>query len=193
MVDWTDSRLLKRCVNVSGGTTGNVISPVTAVHSTIPVQGKKKTALAGGWGTPQCCVGEGDAAEARRLAGERPQLIGCCLCGVLIPGRDPDNGLGVQSTSVQMESIWRMQVVRENATKRDIWKRCSTLLDIWISPQCCSTVDKANTEFVAAHRKVEQVSEETDHLRMALDKCNTRERRCLWQLPSMCISCSLQL
>lgn len=67
---------------------------------------------------------------------EHLQLVSCCMYSVVY-GRDPDNGLVVQSTSVQMESIWRMQVVRENATKRDIWKRCSTLLDIWIAPRCC--------------------------------------------------------
>ncbi len=57
---------------------------------------------------------------------EHLQLVSCCMYSVVY-GRDPDNGLVVQSTSVQMESIWRMQVVRENATKRDIWKRCYTL------------------------------------------------------------------
>ena len=42
------------------------------------------------------------------------------------------NMFWAQSTSVQMDSIWRMQVVRENATKRDIWKRCYANLF------CCS-------------------------------------------------------
>ncbi|KAL3147673.1 hypothetical protein ABBQ32_002426 [Trebouxia sp. C0010 RCD-2024] len=54
----------------------------------------------------------------------------------------------LQKLSSQMESIWRMQVVKESAAKRDIWKR-----------------------------KVEQVSEETDALRMALDKHTGRQHR----------------
>lgn len=54
----------------------------------------------------------------------------------------------LQKISSQMESIWRMQVVKESTAKRDIWKR-----------------------------KVEQVSEETDALRAALDKHTGRQHR----------------
>ncbi|DBB07548.1 TPA: hypothetical protein ACH3X3_009005 [Trebouxia sp. C0006] len=54
----------------------------------------------------------------------------------------------LQKISSQMESIWRMQVVKESTAKRDIWKR-----------------------------KVEQVSEETDSLRVALDKHTGRQNR----------------
>ena len=103
---------------------------------------------------------------------ERLQLVSCCgsMAGIT-------TDFVVQSTSVQMESIWRMQVVRENATKRDIWKRCSPCVIC-----CCSAVlqncSPTQHQLFAAHRKVEQVAEETDHLRLALDKCNTRERRC---------------
>ncbi len=54
----------------------------------------------------------------------------------------------LQRISQQMDSIWRMQVLRESNTKRDIWKL-----------------------------KVEQVSEETDALRTALEKHTHKERR----------------
>ncbi|KAG2446607.1 hypothetical protein HYH02_008592 [Chlamydomonas schloesseri] len=47
-----------------------------------------------------------------------------------------------------MDSIWRMQVIRENASKRDVWKR-----------------------------KVEQVSEELDTLRAALERHGSRESK----------------
>ncbi|KAG2483470.1 hypothetical protein HYH03_017653 [Edaphochlamys debaryana] len=50
--------------------------------------------------------------------------------------------------SGEMDSIWRMQVIRENASKRDVWKR-----------------------------KVEQVSEELDLIRTALDRHSSRENR----------------
>ena len=55
----------------------------------------------------------------------------------------------LQRISQQMDSIWRMQVLRESNTKRDLWKL-----------------------------KVEQVSEETDALRTALEKHTHKERRC---------------
>ncbi|BDA40502.1 probable Golgi SNAP receptor complex member 2 [Coccomyxa sp. Obi] len=54
----------------------------------------------------------------------------------------------LQRISQQMDSIWRMQVLRESNTKRDIWKL-----------------------------KVEQVSEETDALQTALEKHTHKERR----------------
>lgn len=47
-----------------------------------------------------------------------------------------------------MDAIWRMQVVRENASKRDVWKR-----------------------------KVEQVHEEVDTFRRALERYSSRESR----------------
>eukprot|EP00198_Chlamydomonas_reinhardtii_P004819 XP_001694155.1 Qb-SNARE protein, Bos1/Membrin family [Chlamydomonas reinhardtii] len=50
--------------------------------------------------------------------------------------------------STEMDSIWRMQVIRENASKRDVWKR-----------------------------KVEQVSEELDTLRVAMDRHGSRESK----------------
>ncbi|GFR51312.1 hypothetical protein Agub_g13677 [Astrephomene gubernaculifera] len=50
--------------------------------------------------------------------------------------------------SCEMDSIWRMQVIRENASKRDVWKR-----------------------------KVEQVSEELDSIRRALERQTHRESR----------------
>ncbi|PNH08898.1 Membrin-11 [Tetrabaena socialis] len=50
--------------------------------------------------------------------------------------------------SGEMDSIWRMQVIRENASKRDVWKR-----------------------------KVEQVSEELDNMRQALERNSSRESR----------------
>ncbi|GIL74007.1 hypothetical protein Vretimale_5062 [Volvox reticuliferus] len=50
--------------------------------------------------------------------------------------------------SGEMDAIWRMQVIRENASKRDVWKR-----------------------------KVEQVSEELDSIRQALDRHTRRESR----------------
>ena len=53
-----------------------------------------------------------------------------------------------QRTSSELDSIWRMHVVRENASKRDVWKR-----------------------------KVEAVSEELHILRMSLDKYGSREQR----------------
>ena len=43
------------------------------------------------------------------------------------------NYVMMQKTSTEMDSIWRMQVVRENASKRDIWKRCASL------PRRCSS------------------------------------------------------
>ena len=29
----------------------------------------------------------------------------------------------LQRTSTELESVWRMQVIRENNSKRDVWKR----------------------------------------------------------------------
>lgn len=55
----------------------------------------------------------------------------------------------LQRISQQMDSTWRMRVLRENYSNRDIWKL-----------------------------KVEQVSEETDALRIALEKHTHKERRC---------------
>ena len=55
----------------------------------------------------------------------------------------------LQRISQQMDSMWRMQVVRNSTSKSDIWKR-----------------------------RVEQVAEETDALRAALDKHTHKERRC---------------
>ena len=78
-----------------------------------------------------------------------------------------------QSTSTQMDSIWRMQVVRENATKRDIWKRYGSAARVL----CCASFPGCHI-ICAGLRKVEQVSEEADHLKQALDKYDTRERRC---------------
>eukprot|EP00232_Nephroselmis_pyriformis_P000063 CAMPEP_0182906556 /NCGR_PEP_ID=MMETSP0034_2-20130328/33818_1 /TAXON_ID=156128 /ORGANISM="Nephroselmis pyriformis, Strain CCMP717" /LENGTH=226 /DNA_ID=CAMNT_0025042247 /DNA_START=102 /DNA_END=782 /DNA_ORIENTATION=- len=54
----------------------------------------------------------------------------------------------LQRVSAEMDSMWRMQVVREGASKKDIWKR-----------------------------KVEGIGEESDSLRMALDKFQSRETR----------------
>ena len=54
----------------------------------------------------------------------------------------------LQRISQQMDSTWRMQVVRSSTAKSDVWKR-----------------------------RVEQVAEETDALRAALDKHTHRERR----------------
>jgi hypothetical protein len=47
-----------------------------------------------------------------------------------------------------MDSVWRMQVLQQSNTKRDMWKL-----------------------------KVEQVSEETDALRTAMEKHTHKERR----------------
>jgi len=55
----------------------------------------------------------------------------------------------LQRVSQQMDSQWRMQVVRTSTSKSDVWKR-----------------------------RVEQVAEETDALKAALDKHTHRERRC---------------
>ena len=54
----------------------------------------------------------------------------------------------LQKISNQMEKQWRILVVQENASKRDMWKR-----------------------------KVEQVVEDTDQYRIALEKYGTRESR----------------
>ncbi|KAK9825436.1 hypothetical protein WJX81_007409 [Elliptochloris bilobata] len=54
----------------------------------------------------------------------------------------------LQRISQQMDSTWRMQVVRSSTAKSDIWKR-----------------------------RVEQVAEETDALKAALDKHTHHERR----------------
>ncbi|EFJ49694.1 Qb-SNARE, Bos1/Membrin family [Volvox carteri f. nagariensis] len=54
----------------------------------------------------------------------------------------------LERISSEMDSIWRMQVIRENSSKRDVWKR-----------------------------KVEQVSEELDSIRQALDRHTSRESR----------------
>ncbi|GLC45554.1 hypothetical protein PLESTB_001205600 [Pleodorina starrii] len=63
--------------------------------------------------------------------------------------RDLKSKLGdLARISGEMDSIWRMQVIRENASKRDVWKR-----------------------------KVEQVSEELDSIRHALDRHTGRESR----------------
>ena len=59
------------------------------------------------------------------------------------------NRLGeLQRLAQQMDSMWRMQSLRDSSSKRDIWKH-----------------------------KVEQVSEEYDALSAALDKHSHRERR----------------
>ncbi|GAX76098.1 hypothetical protein CEUSTIGMA_g3541.t1 [Chlamydomonas eustigma] len=54
----------------------------------------------------------------------------------------------LQRTSVELENVWRMYVIRENNSKRDVWKR-----------------------------KVEQIAEEVHTLRISLDKFGTREQR----------------
>ncbi len=54
----------------------------------------------------------------------------------------------LQRINQQMDSTWRMQVLRESSSKSGIWKL-----------------------------KVEQVSEETNALRAALDKYTHKERR----------------
>ena len=54
----------------------------------------------------------------------------------------------LQKLAQQMDSMWRMQSLRDSSSKRDIWKH-----------------------------KVEQVSEEYDALSAALDKHSHRERR----------------
>ena len=59
----------------------------------------------------------------------------------------------LQRLAQKMDSLWRMQSLRESTSKRDIWKH-----------------------------KVEQVSEECDALGAALDKHGHRERRCGHQL-----------
>ena len=60
----------------------------------------------------------------------------------------------LQRVSQQMDSQWRMQVVRTSTSKSDVWKR-----------------------------RVEQVAEETDALKAALDKHTHRERRCAGGAP----------
>lgn len=132
-----------------------------------------------------------------------------------------------------MDSIWRMQVVRENATKRDIWKRCAccpSQQPLALSIGCLNSSIHASTRlrkksaqtqkvvqdfllsldadsiralhllrgsgalFVAdarlggSCRKVEQVSEEADHLKTALDKYGTRERRYCTAICPNCFS-----
>ncbi len=57
-------------------------------------------------------------------------------------------GIVPQKISSDMDAIWRMQVIKESAAKRDIWKN-----------------------------KVEQVAEETDSLRAGLYRFSGRERR----------------
>jgi len=54
----------------------------------------------------------------------------------------------LQKVSIDMDGLWRMQMLREAASKRDIWKR-----------------------------KVEQVAEEADSLRLSLDKYNVQQHR----------------
>ena len=73
------------------------------------------------------------------------------------------NRLGeLQRLAQQMDSMWRMQSLRDSSSKRDIWKH-----------------------------KVEQVSEEYDALSAALDKHSHRERRyaalhCFHDLEASC-------
>lgn len=54
----------------------------------------------------------------------------------------------LQKISIDMDALWRMQSMRETSSKRDIWKR-----------------------------KVEQVAEEADALRIALDKVGVSHQR----------------
>ena len=54
----------------------------------------------------------------------------------------------LQKLSVDMDGLWRMQSLREAASKRDLWKR-----------------------------KVEQIADEADALRTALDRCGQRQHR----------------
>jgi golgi SNAP receptor complex member 2 len=54
----------------------------------------------------------------------------------------------LQKISVDMDGMWRMQSLKEAASKRDLWKR-----------------------------KVEQVAEEADALRVGLERLNVRVRR----------------
>lgn len=71
-------------------------------------------------------------------------------------GGTPDGFVGdlqkqlaqLQKISVDMDGLWRMQSMREAPSKRDIWKR-----------------------------KVEQVAEEADALRVALDRFSIRHHR----------------
>ena len=61
-----------------------------------------------------------------------------------------------------------MQVVKESTAKRDIWKRYAALAANSLSRQLLTA---------RACRKVEQVSEETDALRLAIDKHTGRQYR----------------
>eukprot|EP00775_Hariotina_reticulata_P002133 gene2133-2452_t len=54
----------------------------------------------------------------------------------------------LQRISRELDSQWRMQLVRQQTAKRDVWKR-----------------------------KVEQVAEETDFLRLSLDRFGGREAK----------------
>jgi Golgi SNAP receptor complex protein 2 len=54
----------------------------------------------------------------------------------------------LQKISIDMDGMWRMQMMREAASKRDIWKR-----------------------------KVEAVAEEADAMRSGLDRCGSRQAR----------------
>lgn len=54
----------------------------------------------------------------------------------------------LQRTRAELDGIWRMHVVRETSSRRDVWKR-----------------------------KVEQVSQETDFLKLSIEKLTMREER----------------
>ena len=64
---------------------------------------------------------------------------------------------GTQKLSSEMDASWRMHLLREPASRADVWKR-----------------------------KVEQVSEEADSLRIGLEKFHTRQQRCGRGPPARC-------
>ena len=82
--------------------------------------------------------------------------------------------VGLKRTSTELESVWRMHVIRENNAKRDVWKRCVRFV---FTADESALLLRTDGHVPASDRKVEQVTEEVHALRISLDKFGSREQR----------------
>lgn len=81
-----------------------------------------------------------------------------------------------------MDAIWRMQTMREEATKRDVWKRKVEQACSWPRQRCTGPLwpRRAASCYPSKHqvpRGHVQVSEETDSLRTSMDRFIHRQQR----------------
>eukprot|EP00899_Mesostigma_viride_P013791 jgi/Mesvir1/22412/Mv17893-RA.1 len=73
----------------------------------------------------------------------------------------------LKEASAQMDSMWRVMLTRETASRRAIWKRQAMFC--WVQFRSAYVMN--------VRTKVEQIAEETDSLGLALDKFSKKETR----------------